>query len=217
MSCDLRCEHRILSEDRVPVSKLVSLDVLRERVPPGRLMHLRDRVCTASSLTEEKFDQDPFGASVEWASRAGELPLFVCDQYRVHAYRVRPGAISQNCSCWSLSELVCDGIFAPKASKMLNRSLDVLLDGQPGYTRQIDFKRALALRPPSQKIICVTVGKVIVDAIEAEEKLTNNEIVERVRAHPDCWEASGRTILHHAKTRKPKGWKKSGPKRKSIK
>jgi hypothetical protein len=166
MSCDLRCEHRILIEDRVSVSQLVSLDVLRERVPPRRLKHLRDRVCAASSLTEAEFNQDPFGASVEWSSWAGKLPLFVCDQSREHAYRIRPSAIDQGCSCWSVSELVRDGIFAPKVSRMLNRSLEVLLDGQPAYARQNDFTRALELRPPSQKIIGATVGKVINDAVE---------------------------------------------------
>jgi len=152
MSCDRRCEHRILSEDRVPVSQLVSLDVLRERVQPQRFIRLRERDCAASSLTEAEFDRDPFAASVEWASRAGELPLFVCDQLRQFAHKIRPGAIDQACSCWSLSELVRDSIFAPKTSRMLHRSLDVLLDGQSGYTRQNDFSRALELRPPSQKI-----------------------------------------------------------------
>lgn len=216
MSCDLRCEHRILIEDRVPVNQLVSLDVLRERVPQGRLRHLRRRACDALNLAEEEFDQDPFGASVEWASWAGKLPLFVCDQFREHAYRIRPSAVDQGCSCWSVSELVRDGIFAPKVSRMLNRSLEVMLDGQPAYTRQNDFNRALELRPPSQKIIGATVGKVIGDAVEAAEQLTNDEIKARVWAHPNCWDVSGRSILYYAKKFKPAGWVKPGPKRKST-
>jgi hypothetical protein len=215
MACDQRCRRRILLEDRVPLGELVSLDVLRSSTTPDQLDQLRNELLASAEpdpgVRKPELQGDTFAACIAVMSARGGLPLYVADPSRTYAYLIRPEVIRSGCCCWSIIEAACAGRFITKPTLMLHSSLEVQLDGQPIYVCGTDAKKALRLRPTSERRLKEIVNKIIERARAHDIVLTSAEVCAQVREYPEVRGVSSRQIARIARELKPEDWKKPGP------
>lgn len=215
MKCDLRCGLRMLLEHQVLLSQLVSLDVLRLRITPERLIELHNDLLNSPKNKEQilkhEMQEDPFAACVADLASAGTMPLYVADISKTCAYRIQLEVIQSGCCCWSVIEAASYGRFLTKTALMRHKSPEVRLDGQPIYVSVADVDKLFRLRPTSKKRSGEIVKEVIDRNIAESVILTNAEVREEVRRHPEIRRVSDRAIDELAARYKPESWKRPGP------
>jgi len=94
---------------------------------------------------------------------------------------------------------------------MQHGSLEVELDGHPIYVRSADIENTLKLGRASVRKLKSVVKEVVDSSVACGIILTNAEIVEKVRAHPDVTGVSKRRVEQIAQELKPIAWTKPGP------
>jgi hypothetical protein len=212
MVCDRRCNLRLLSEGRIFLTDLISLDEF------GEELKSTEPLANASGPRLCDAPERPINlAAMQLAPAVGEgsLPLYVADRDRKYGYKIRFEAISSSCCCWSLEEALCTGRFMVKRTLMPHGSLEVKCDGQPIYLPKLEAERALRLRPTSESALERIVGQFIDDAIADRTCPTNSEIIDQILKHPDVRQVSRRRIEDTVRRLKPDSWRKPGPRSRS--
>jgi hypothetical protein len=206
----MRCGLRLLIDDRVPLSMLVSLDTLRSKIKPERLDGLLTQLFSPAERQSRAPLEDAFTACVTVLSARAAILLYVADRSGTFGFQIRPEAIRDGCCCWSLSEAVAEGRFITKPTLMRHNSREAELDGQPIYVKESVANKVLQRRPTSYSRLTTLIKDVVDRAAKQGVVLTNAEIVEQALAHPDVWGASKRQIMQIARSLKPKEWSMPG-------
>ena len=220
MVCDLRCGHNLLIEECVAPAQLVSMTALRTKLTEKQVDKIRNYLLAlpefgAGELRRE-VEHDPAAAYIKYRCIEGSLRLYVINRQTGCQYRIRPEAIRVGCCSWSPYHSIVDGHLRLTRSRMLHQSPEALSDGLALYVWGTDADEYLRCRPTPVKQVRKIINAVIEQAVADGEKLSNDEIKSRVQAHPDISKTSARQILGIARKCKPADWKRSGPKRRSV-
>jgi hypothetical protein len=208
------CSRQLLLERRVALSAMVSLDELRQELPPHQTDQLLENLLkSVQPMTAKRAGtelEEAFATCIALLAVRGELALYVADDARAYGYQIRPEVINGDCCSWSIWEAAEKRRFNTKQSQMLHRSLEIRLDGQPIYVQVSDVKKLCKLRPPAAHRLEEIAAAVTSSANDKGVRLTRNEQVAHMRRYPDVRGASDKQILDVVKKLKPASWSKPG-------